>query len=122
MNGSYLLDTNVFINAIRDGVKLPSAFYAYSVITELELLSFPELTSEDELTIRSVLSRMTKVILSDDIRRETIQVRRSTRMKLPDSIISASAVVISACLVTDDAKLAEQHGGNAVSLHELVSS
>ena len=121
MNGSYLLDTNVFINAIRHGVKLPLARYSYSVVTELELLSFPELTSEDEAAIGSVLSRMTRIELGNDVRRETIRVRRSTRMKLPDSIISASAIVISATLVTDDIKLAGQHESSVVPLDALVT-
>ncbi len=43
MSGSYLLDTNVFINAIERQLRLPSANYVYSVITELELLAFPGL-------------------------------------------------------------------------------
>ncbi|WP_427046987.1 hypothetical protein [Halomonas casei] len=45
MSGSYLLDTNVFINAITRQLHLPPADYAYSVITELELLSFPNLSA-----------------------------------------------------------------------------
>jgi len=78
MSGSYLLDTSVFINAIRPAVRLPLARYAYSVTTELELLFFPELSAEEEDAIRSVLSSMKRIELSEDIKRETIRVRRST--------------------------------------------
>lgn len=46
MSGNYLLDTNVFINAIDRQLRLPAAHYAYSVITALELLAFPGLLSE----------------------------------------------------------------------------
>lgn len=120
MNGSYLLDTNVFINAIKHGVRLPSAYYAYSVITELELLSFPGLPSDEEKAIRSILSNMQRVELVDDIKSEAIRVRRSTRMKLPDSIISASALVTSIILVTDDIKMGDQHSGDVISLFDLV--
>ncbi|XKH61526.1 type II toxin-antitoxin system VapC family toxin [Halomonas sediminis] len=121
MSGSYLLDTNVFINAIRHGVRLPLASYSYSVITELELLSFPGLPSEEEASIRSILRSMTRIELGDDIKDEVIRVRRGTRMKLPDSIISASAIVTSATLVMDDAKMVSQHAGDVVSLDALVN-
>lgn len=120
MNGSYLLDTNVFINAIRHSVRLPLARYSYSVITELELLSFPGLPSEVEDAIRSILSNMKRIELVHDIKDEAIRVRRRTRMKLPDSIISASAVVTSTMLVTDDIKMGEQHSGAVVSLFDLI--
>ncbi|WP_164834410.1 MULTISPECIES: type II toxin-antitoxin system VapC family toxin [Halomonadaceae] len=43
-------------------------------------------------------------------------------MKLPDSIISASATVTQTTLVTDDAKLAAKHPGKAMSLNMLLSS
>ena len=121
MSGSYLLDTNAFINAIRRGIKLPSARYSYSVITELELLSFPELSLEEEYAICSILRYMNRIELDDNIRRKTISVRRDKRMKLPDSIISASAICISATLVTDDAKMAGQHLGSVISLSALVN-
>lgn len=48
MSGKYLLDTNVFINAIERQLRLPSAHYAFSVITELELLAFPSLPLEEK--------------------------------------------------------------------------
>tara|TARA_R110000824_G_scaffold208405_6_gene394091 strand:+ start:8801 stop:9169 length:369 start_codon:yes stop_codon:yes gene_type:complete len=121
MSGNYLLDTNVFINAIKRQLLLPSAHYAYSVITELELLAFPGLLAEEEHAIKAILGQLTRVELDYQVKTETIKVRRSTQMKLPDSIISASAMVAAATLVTDDVKLAEKHAGNVISLDTLLS-
>ena len=121
MSGNYLLDTNVFINAIKRQLLLPSAHYAYSVITELELLAFPGLLAEEEHAIKAILGQLTRVELDYQVKTETIKVRRSTQMKLPDRIISASAMVAAATLVTDDVKLAEKHAGNVISLDTLLS-
>ena len=121
MSGSYLLDTNVFINAIERQLRLPAAHYAYSVITELELLAFPGLRPEEEQAIKTILAQLTRVELEHQVKSETIKVRRSTQMKLPDSIISASAYVTEATLVTDDVKLATQHAGDVISLEALLN-
>lgn len=120
MSGKYLLDTNVFINAIERQLRLPAAHYAFSVITELELLAFPSLPSDEEQAIKAILSQLTRVELDNQVRNATIVVRRTTQMKLPDSVISASAFVTAATLVTDDAKLAAKHAGDVISLDTLL--
>ncbi|MBL1266657.1 MAG: type II toxin-antitoxin system VapC family toxin [Halomonas sp.] len=121
MSGNYLLDTNVFINAIERRLCLPAAHYAYSVITELELLAFPGLLPQEEHAIKVILAQLTRVELDHQVKTETIKVRRNTQMKLPDSIISASAFVAASTLVTDDVKLAAKHSGNVISLDALLS-
>ncbi|MBS3667161.1 MULTISPECIES: type II toxin-antitoxin system VapC family toxin [Halomonadaceae] len=121
MSGNYLLDTNVFINAIERQLCLPAAHYAYSVITELELLAFPGLLPQEEHAIKVILAQLTRVELDHQVKTETIKVRRNTQMKLPDSIISASAFVAASTLVTDDVKLAAKHSGNVISLDALLS-
>jgi len=68
-----------------------------------------------------ILSQLTRVVLNHQVQAETIKIRRSTQMKLPDSIISASAFVVAATLVTDDVKLAAKHAGNVISLDALLS-
>lgn len=121
MSGSYLLDTNVFINAIERQLCLPAAHYIFSVITELELLAFPGLLPEEEHAIKVILAQLTRVELDYQVKEETIKVRRNTQMKLPDSIISASASVTAATLVTDDVKLAAKHAGDVISLEALLN-
>ena len=60
--GNYLLDTNVFINAIERQLCLPPAYYAYSVITELELLGFQVDPFEEQAI--SALQLLTRVELT----------------------------------------------------------
>lgn len=121
MSGRYLLDTNTFIYAINRKLALPSNFYAASVITKMELLSWPSLEDEDEIQLRSVLQSLAIIELSESIQDVAIKIRRNTSLKLPDSIISATAITGEFTLVTDDDKLRKRHVGKAISLEELLS-
>ncbi|MGR9117531.1 MAG: type II toxin-antitoxin system VapC family toxin [Gammaproteobacteria bacterium] len=114
MNGlSYLLDTNIIIgllkgnpNAIASlgGIELPSC--AYSAITRMELLSFPDLTDVEAALIRQLLEPMTYLALSLAIEDRTIEFRHFHRVKLPDAIIAATAQTHGLQLLTPDKKLA----------------
>ncbi|SES34861.1 hypothetical protein SAMN04487958_11721 [Vreelandella subterranea] len=121
MNGKYLLDTNAIIYALNRKLKLPANQYAVSVITEMELLSWPSLTSEDEAKLRGLLQKLTVIQLERAIQNTAIKIRRSSSLKLPDSIISATALSGGFVLVTDDQKLADRHIGNSISLDDLVT-
>jgi predicted nucleic acid-binding protein len=78
-----------------------------SVITEMELLSCPNLTPADEQAIRAFLKDVTIIPLTDGMKDEATAIRRCGKPcpKLPDAIIAATAVLLGAILVTDDAKL-----------------
>lgn len=56
MSGRFLLDTNAIIYALNRCLTLPAGDYAFSVITEMELLSFAGLSAEEEKTIRGLLA------------------------------------------------------------------
>ena len=43
--------------------------------------------------------------LTDDVKNNTIMLRRNTKLKLPDSIVAASAVTQNATLLTADVQL-----------------
>jgi hypothetical protein len=122
MNGKYLLDTNALIYAINRKLKLPKADYAVSVITKMELLSWPQLSQEDEQQLRAALSGTAVLQLSSSIQESTIKIRRATSLKLPDSIISATALDGGYVLVTDDEKLRNRHVGEAIKLDGLMGA
>ncbi|MGM0826574.1 MAG: type II toxin-antitoxin system VapC family toxin [Pseudomonadota bacterium] len=122
MNGKYLLDTNAIIYAINRKLKLPANQYAVSVITEMELLSWPSLTREDEAKLQESLQKVTVIQLEKPIQKTAIKIRRTSSLKLPDSIISATALIGSFVLVTDDQKLADRHIGTSISLNELMKN
>lgn len=122
MSGKYLLDTNAIIYAINRKLTLPKGSYAVSVITKMELLSWPLLTHEDEQRLRGVLSRVLVIELDQPIQETAVKIRRATSLKLPDSIISATAMNGGYVLVTDDDKLQNRHVGAAIGLDGLLKA
>ncbi|ELR68863.1 Putative nucleic acid-binding protein [Fulvivirga imtechensis AK7] len=73
-----------------------------SFVTELELLSFPKLTNESEADIKGLLNNCTIIELKQEIKELTIEFRKRYRLKLPDSIIAASAYFHKLPLITAD--------------------
>jgi predicted nucleic acid-binding protein len=73
-----------------------------SVITKLELLKFPGITGEEEARILDFLDMVPVLPLTAAIEDETIAISRATKLKLPDAIIGATAVVYGAAVVTSD--------------------
>jgi predicted nucleic acid-binding protein len=67
MSGKYLIDTNALIYAIDRKLKLPKGHYAVSVITKMELLSWPQLSQEDEQKLRAALSVLPVIELRQKI-------------------------------------------------------
>ena len=100
----FLIDTNIFIllfnNRLTD--PLPDGKIACSVITEMELLSSPAMTSPEEVLIREMLADITIYSIDQDVKEKAIRVRRKSRLKLPDAIIAATAICHHAVLVTND--------------------
>jgi predicted nucleic acid-binding protein len=103
----YLLDTNTIIYLLggRLAAGLPQGHYGLSVITEIELLSFPSLSSDEEKAIRTLLDSVEKLPLSDAVRDGTILLRRKNGMKLPDAVIAATALDWGAVLLTNDGRM-----------------
>jgi len=102
-----VLDTNavLYFLAGRLAEPLPNANYYISVISEIELLSYPALTKQDEVEITSFLNYLTIVDLNSDIKKSAIHLRRQYRLKLPDALIVAAAYCQNAQLFTNDIKL-----------------
>ena len=120
MSGKYLLDTNALIYAINRKLKLPGADYAVSVITKMELLSWPQLSPSEDLQLRAALSGIQVLQLSETVQEAAIKIRKTTSMKLPDSIIAATAIDGGYVLVTDDEKLRNRYVGKSLKLDELL--
>ena len=100
----YLLDTNVIIYLVSGRLvfPLPEGQYSVSIITEIELLSFSGISAEEEQKIRDLLSLLDRVHLTDSVKDEAIRLRLQNRLKLPDAIIAASALIRDATLLTND--------------------
>jgi len=109
-----VLDTNAVIFLITKGsiissdleLELNQAELFMSVISEIELFSKPMLPLHEEKSLRAFLSdRIFIVDLTTAVKKETVALRRTTRLKLPDCIVAATAVVQNAVLLTADKEL-----------------
>ena len=106
MNGkTYLLDTNTIIYAINGKLVFPEENYIVSIVTEMELLSYSGITQTEETNIKSLLSNFCIVNITDAVKEKTIEIRKKSNAKLPDSIICATAIATRAILITNDQKL-----------------
>ena len=110
----FVLDTNAVIFLTTRGNVIPpdlekeldDADCFISVITEIELFSKPELPPDEERNLRLFLSdRISITDINDEIKKETIALRRIARHKLPDCIVAATAIILNATLLTADEKL-----------------
>ena len=77
-----------------------------SVISEIELFSKPALPLNEEENLRAFISdRISIADITSAVKKETISLRRSTRLKLPDCIVAATGIVFNAVLLTADKEL-----------------
>ncbi|WP_265274322.1 PIN domain-containing protein [Nostoc sp. KVJ3] len=75
------------------------------MITEIELLSYPNLSLEEETQIIDFLNKITVVGVDNNIKNLTIEFRKQYRLRLPDAIIVATAKSLNATLFTNDVRL-----------------
>ena len=76
-----------------------------SIITKLELLSYPDISNEEVTKIENFLNNCIIIDLNPTINSETIHLRKKYRLKLPDSIIIASSLYLDLPLLTSDKTL-----------------
>ena len=113
MNGTKIVfDTCAVIKLLDAQYDLPSlginvdeAQFFTSVIVRMELLSKKQMTSDEERGILDFLGDLAVIPLNEDIEKKAIELRRSTKLKLPDSIVAATSIVLDAILLTDDEHL-----------------
>ncbi len=122
MNGNeqplFLLDTNVVLYLIGNRLvdPLPVGQFSISIITEIELLSYSNLSLDEEEKIRSFLSQVTVAPIEILVKEQTIALRKQYRIKLPDAIIAATATALKAILLTNDGGLLNLPGVHAESV------
>lgn len=107
MKLDYLIDTNIFISLMNEELteSIPSGDLGYSIITEIELLSFSGLEKNEEIIIRNYLKSLSQIPLNATITERTIYLRRKYNLKIPDAIVVASAWECQAILLSNDQQL-----------------
>jgi predicted nucleic acid-binding protein len=77
-----------------------------SFITQLELLSFKNITEPEIKMIEGFLQECTIIEMSSVIKENTVLLRRKYGLKLPDAIIAGSALYLNVPLFTADKGMA----------------
>jgi predicted nucleic acid-binding protein len=106
MAGKYLIDTNAVIDYLDN--KLPANAAAMldeeeleiSVITRMELLAWRNADSQQLSILNEFISSVVVWGLDEPVILKGIETRKSFRIKLPDAIIAATAIVHDLELIT----------------------
>lgn len=102
-----LFDTNIlidYLNGIEAAREEISRYpqVSISAITWMEVMVGAK--SDEENIVRSFLTRFTLIPLTAKIAERAVEIRRATRIRLPDAIIRASAELENALLVSRNTK------------------
>ncbi|MBC7391394.1 MAG: type II toxin-antitoxin system VapC family toxin, partial [Opitutaceae bacterium] len=79
--------------------------FIISFITELELLSFPFEDKNEYNQIKKLLSECTIIDINSEIKQAVLNLRKLHKLKLPDSIVCATALTLDLPLFTADKQL-----------------
>lgn len=126
--GQYLIDNNV-ISSYFSGLFSENAmiFVAnaidqtpnISVITEIEALSWISPDKKKETVVKAFIEDANILPLSPEVVAQCIKIRRSRKVKTPDAIIAATAIVHNLTLITSDNDFNNIEGLKIVDPHSL---
>jgi predicted nucleic acid-binding protein len=98
-----LLDQKYELSSL--GIDIDKVQLLTSVIVRMELLSKRNMSVNEEKDILEFLEGLTVIPINETIEKKAIEIRRATSVKLPDSIVAATSIVLNAVLLTDDKHL-----------------
>ena len=107
MNGDkFLLDTNAVLYLLNGDETLADFLFEkqlyISIITEMELLAYKNITLKEQKQIASFLNEMTVININNDIKITTIELKKNSNLKLRDSVIAATSLWLKIPFVTSD--------------------
>ena len=115
-----ILDTNIVIYLSKDLLDAKDIFsnkeasYGISIITYMEVLGYDFKDKSEEIFIKKLMSTLKVVEVNSKIAQKTIEIKKNRKIKLPDAIICATALILNAKLITEDKRLKsifEESGG-----------
>ena len=104
---SFLIDTNIIIYLTQGKLKLndfakEGGCLYISSISYIEALGYPFENQSDERGVTDYCEKFKRIFLTKEIEKQTILIRKSNKIKLPDAIIAATAMVNNLTLVTNN--------------------
>ncbi len=106
MGPRYLMDTNVVIDYLGNKLPPPGTTFidnlpgVISIITRIEILGWYNATRDQLAKLRPFIESAAIYSLSENCIQKTILLRQEHKIKLPDAIIGATAIVEGLTLVT----------------------
>ena len=121
MNGSigidmdrhrFLLDTNVIIGTLNHTLDLLAFLDTYpdceayvNPIIEIEVLAKPGMSEQEEAEAHALLDAFKWAEIDKPTCEIAVQIRRTKELRLPDALIAASAIILNATVLSNDAHL-----------------
>ena len=68
----------------------------------MELLSWPGITSDELQLIKKLIDQCRIININEDIKKLAIDLRRASKVKLPDSIVAATSIYLNVPLISAD--------------------
>ncbi len=107
MNGSKLvLDTNIVLYLLSGDKTLANFLQDkqgyVSVITELELIGYPDIAARESQRIKNFLDDCTIIEINDEIKSIYVNLRKQYRLKLGDATAAATAIFLDLPFMSAD--------------------
>ena len=107
---TYLLDSNVIIYSARPEsvyqslrVWVQHAEAAVSALSRVEVVGYSHLTPADNLYSQAAFAALPNLPITDAVLSQAVLLRQHYRLKTPDAIIAATALINNLQLLTVDA-------------------
>lgn len=99
-----LLDTNACLYLLKKQVdpEFEIEDGIVSVISEVELLGYSDVTKADEKLIRAFLARFELAQVDEAVRAAAIRLRRKDNLRLGDALIAGTALARKRALISHD--------------------
>lgn len=98
LNGTFLETALAFLDDVVDDES------SISFISEIELQVWAPQNPDDLLIYQHFVANSTVIGVDDQVISETIRVRKTYKIKLPDALIAATAIVNNLTLIADNDK------------------
>lgn len=102
----FLVDTNFLINiSLNNKLVFPFLDYSYAIsyVTEIELLGAFSISKINKKNAQNLIDNCFIIEMNPEIKKETILLKQKYKLKLPDAIIAATAIVYKLPFLTSDA-------------------
>lgn len=117
MGQGYLIDSNTAIDYLDD--KLPAIgatlideiTVQISLIARMELLAWPSATDPQIIVLQQFIKACVVHNIDEPIVLKAIEIRKANRIKLPDAIVAATAIVHNLVWVTRNTSDFKKIGG-----------